>query len=265
MKNTKQPTYESNPSGKGNTSSGGLRLPACPNCGKRMNPLVAWLYKTKGEYCCPACGVCSNVVADPKTPGFGAVTVAISVVILLLFLFVFGGMNLLGMILLLVPFFLFTLLSPFLVRLQKMPSVPKSVKEQTPQHTTRPRVDPSNVNRYPPYPYPSSSHSTPRTPPPAYRQSSPTRQNSAARNPQARPIQNPSARAPQTRPPQSSYPSATRSAPVQQNRPPASTRPAGEKNAPSRPARTPTAQPKLFDTAEFGKRAPRDFSHYQDK
>ena len=66
MKNTKQPTYHSHPSGKGNTSSGGLRLPVCPNCGKRMNPLVAWLYKTKGEYCCPACGIHSNVVAIRK-------------------------------------------------------------------------------------------------------------------------------------------------------------------------------------------------------
>ena len=264
MKNTKQPTYHSHHSGKGNTSTGGLRLPVCPNCGKRMNPLVAWLYKTKGEYCCPACGIHSNVVADPKTPGFGAVAVAISVVILLLFLFVFGGINLLGILLILVPFFLFTLLSPFLVRLQKMPSVPQSVKEQIPQRPAHPRVDQRNINRYPPYSYPPSSRSVPRATPPAYRQSSPSRPNYTSRTSQARPAQNPAVRAPQARPPQHSSP-VIRSEPTAQNRPPVSSRPPASNHPPTRPSRTLSDRPKLFDTAEFGTRAPRDFSHYQDK
>ena len=157
-------------------------LPVCPQCGKRMNPLVAWLYKTKGEYRCPQCGCCSNVLADPKAVGFGLAAIAIGLVVLLLFIFL-GSVSVLA------------LLSPFLVRLQAI----------SPAREPAPRAGMPNQRQQP------------------------------------RQQQQPSRRPP-------------------------SARPGASQSGAARPQnRGSNARPKLFDTAEFGTRKPRDFSHYQDK
>ena len=59
----------SNP--KPSTSKFGL--PACPYCGKRLNPFVAWSYKSKGEFYCKKCGKYSNIGFSGMTVGAGFV------------------------------------------------------------------------------------------------------------------------------------------------------------------------------------------------
>ena len=169
-------------------------LPVCPQCGKRMNPLVAWLYKTKWEYRCPQCGCCSNVLADPKAVGFGLAAIAIGLVVLLLFIFL-GSVSVLALVLVILPFFVFALLSPFLVRLQAI----------SPAREPAPRAGMPNQRQQP-----RQQQQPSRRPPPA--------------------------------------------------------RPGASQSGAARPQnRGSNARPKLFDTAEFGTRKPRDFSHYQDK
>lgn len=264
-----------------------LGLPVCPYCGRRLNPFVAWLYKTKGEYRCPACSHFSNVIADRKTPVFGIVAVSLSLAVFLIFLFANGKVPLWGISLMVVPFFLFTLFAPFLVRLEKLPQTapkPERQKSRQPARQQRqlPRVTAPAPRPAPQHPEPRSRPPAPRTPPappkrePLSPYAHPASRPPQARNPQpARPTVPPS-QSPQRSPKPNLYPSmppapAPRSQQSQRGAPPAGSRPAPtgrpvQTNRPApRPGSTPNARPNLFDTAEFGKRAPRDFSGYQDK
>lgn len=277
-------------------------LPVCPHCGKRLNPLVAWLYKTKGCYACPACSKLSQVLADPKTPIFGIVAVVISLAIFLIFLFTNGKVPLWAISLLVAPFFLFTLLAPFLVRLKAFPKAPEPSAERAKRTGSRPGSSPRTLPRVTdsrPQPSPASRRpAASRTPPPARTHSipspSPERKASPYAHPASRPPQErnlapqkpvrstppPTASRPvqmnrppavpptASRPVQTNRPSAvppTASRPVQTNRPPAAPPTASRPVQTNRPGHKPNTRPNLFDTAEFGKRAPRDFSGYQDK
>ena len=99
--------------------SGGMGLPQCPHCGKRVNPFLAWGIKSKGEFECSKCGSYSNIRLAKGLYIAGLSAVILAGILLLVFLFT-GCMNLALLIFMLVPFAVFTVISPFFVRLQKI-------------------------------------------------------------------------------------------------------------------------------------------------
>lgn len=96
-----------------------FHLPKCPHCGKKISYPVAWKNKRQGEYICPKCGGICNITLDPLIylTAFLAVIAGVAV-------FVLGILNTVNFsfltpMLLILPFLLFFLTSPFFVRLKK--------------------------------------------------------------------------------------------------------------------------------------------------
>lgn len=125
-----------------------LKLPVCPHCGQKVGFVKAWFLKQEGEYRCSSCGGFSNVHLDSSAPVTGSVAVLLSVVIFLLFRFITGQMPFLGILAMAVPYLLFFLLAPFLVRLKK-PGVRK--KPQPPPQQQR-SAAPPHPRQSPPRP-----------------------------------------------------------------------------------------------------------------
>lgn len=96
-----------------------FRSPVCPFCGKKVNPLLTWSLKKQGEYQCSKCGKHSNIVLDPTVSLFGILAIFLSIVTLLIFKFFVGNVNLMCVILMILPFLFFNILTLFLVRLKK--------------------------------------------------------------------------------------------------------------------------------------------------
>ena len=97
----------------------GLHLPNCPHCGEKVGFAKSWFLKQEGEYRCPSCGGFSNVFLDAAAPFFGSVAVIVSVVIFLVFRIFTGSISLLGVAIMAIPYLLFFLIAPFLIRLRK--------------------------------------------------------------------------------------------------------------------------------------------------
>ncbi|QAT48289.1 hypothetical protein EQM14_00030 [Caproiciproducens sp. NJN-50] len=101
-----------------------FRKPRCPHCGDKIGLANAWVLKTQGEYLCPKCGGVSNIVLDRLLYLFAFLAILVSGVF-----FTLGFVGLLPLdiwliLLVLLPFLLFYLMSVFLVRLRK-PAVRK--------------------------------------------------------------------------------------------------------------------------------------------
>ena len=58
-----------------------IRLPQCPYCGKKVNPIVAWTLRTQGEFICPACGGVSNIAIEPAAKALGVLAAVVGVVL----------------------------------------------------------------------------------------------------------------------------------------------------------------------------------------
>lgn len=99
-----------------------FRKPRCPYCGKKIGLAKAWILRTQGEYLCPKCGGISNIVLDPGVYLFAFVAILVSAVFFTLALLGFLAFDLWLLLLVLLPFLLFYLVSVFLVRLKKPPS-----------------------------------------------------------------------------------------------------------------------------------------------
>lgn len=249
-------------------------LPRCPYCGKRLNPFVAWLYKTKGEYACPNCSKISSVTADSKVPIFGVVAIALSIIVFILFLIFDGKTPLWGVLIMVLPFLAFTMISPFLVRLEPE-RAPQKVKEpqRVPRRGPLPKVSQQRPAAAPPR-VPQQQNVPRQAPAPQRAQNSNPNPYShpASRPPESRGLNNNTARRPAQQPARGAQPNLFTPPPqrppvpgkgqpkVQTNRPPVGRQnPVPSKRTGANPS------PKLFDTAEFGKRSPKDFSGYQDK
>ena len=134
---------------------GGFGLPRCPHCGKRVNPFLAWGIKSKGEFECGNCGSYSNIRLTKFLYIAGLSAVIIAAILLLVFIFT-GCMNLVLLIFMLVPFAVFTVISPFFVRLQKIElpgqkrKGPPAKKQPAPPPASRPQQSrkPDNGRRY---------------------------------------------------------------------------------------------------------------------
>lgn len=93
--------------------------PRCPYCGKKVGLIGAWALRTQGEYLCPKCGGISNIVLDRSIYALAFLAILVSAVF-----FVLAFLNLLPfdlwlLLLVVLPFLLFYLISVFLVRLKK--------------------------------------------------------------------------------------------------------------------------------------------------
>lgn len=127
-----------------------FRSPVCPFCGKKVNPLLTWSLKKQGEYQCSKCGKHSNIVLDPTVSLFGILAIFFSIVTFLIFKFFVDDVNLLCVILMIIPFLIFNILTLFLVRLKK-PVFRKTAAEPPHQNPQSPRSadyhTPTNMQR----------------------------------------------------------------------------------------------------------------------
>ncbi len=106
-----------------------FRLPRCPYCGKKLNPLYSWYLKNQGEFLCPKCGGISNVILDPAAYIFGNGAVILALIGFLVTRIRGNVFDLMVLLWLVLPFFVFSVLCCFLVRLKK-PILRKKPVEQ---------------------------------------------------------------------------------------------------------------------------------------
>lgn len=103
----------------------------CPHCGKGINPIYAWSLKSKGEFQCKQCHGYSTIRVRKFLYLAGLAAVVIAAIMLLIF--IVTGCNLVWMLpCMLIPFFVFTVMSPFFLRFEKFTPPPKRDKVKTP-------------------------------------------------------------------------------------------------------------------------------------
>ena len=112
-----------------------IRLPQCPYCGKKVNPIVAWTLRTQGEFICPACGGVSNIAIDPAAKALGVLAAVVGVVLFGAGIVMGEGLPIVEILVIMAPFVLFSILSTFFVRLKK-PILRR--REKPAQRTARP-------------------------------------------------------------------------------------------------------------------------------
>ena len=112
-----------------------IRLPQCPYCGKKVNPIVAWTLRTQGEFICPACGGVSNIAIDPVAKALGVLAAVLGVVMFGAGIVMGEGLPIVEIFVIMAPFVLFSILSTFFVRLKK-PILRR--REKPAQRTARP-------------------------------------------------------------------------------------------------------------------------------
>lgn len=113
-----------------------FRKPRCPHCGDKIGLANAWALKTRGEYLCPKCGGISNVVLDRLLYLFAFLAILVSGVFFALGMIGLLSLDVWLILLVLLPFLLFYLMSVFLVRLKK-PAVKK--RAAPPDRRPKPR------------------------------------------------------------------------------------------------------------------------------
>ena len=96
-----------------------FRLPRCPYCGKKINPLYSWYLKNQGEFLCPKCGGISNIILDPAVYILGSAAVIVSLIGFLVTRIGGNVFNLTVFLWLVLPYFVFSVLCCFLVRRKK--------------------------------------------------------------------------------------------------------------------------------------------------
>jgi hypothetical protein len=115
-----------------------FQQPRCPYCGDKISLPSAWILKTQGEYLCPKCGGISNIVLDRACYLLAFLAILSSAVFFIVAFLHLAALNLWMVLLVVLPFFLFFLISVFLVRLRK----PELHRKQMPQ-----RPGPENSGR----------------------------------------------------------------------------------------------------------------------
>lgn len=97
-----------------------FHIPRCPYCGKKLSYLSAWAVKTQGEYRCKKCGGYSDVVLGQGLYVLSLIMTAAGAVCFLLAFIKIQELNLFSVLMVVIPFALFFLLSVFFVRLRKI-------------------------------------------------------------------------------------------------------------------------------------------------
>ena len=114
-----------------------FRKPRCPHCGHKVGLLKTWTLRTQGEYLCPQCGKISNIVLDRLIYLFSFLAITISAIFFFLGFIGILSLDIWMILLVLLPFLLFYLISVFLVRLNKPPvrkrPIPPGARYKRPQ------------------------------------------------------------------------------------------------------------------------------------
>lgn len=117
-----------------------FHIPRCPYCGKKLSYLSAWAVKTQGEYRCKKCGACSDVVLGQGLYVMSLLMTSAGAVCFLLAFLKIQELNLFSVLMVVIPFALFFLLSVFFVRLRKIEGgaePPRGVPRKVPQLAKR--------------------------------------------------------------------------------------------------------------------------------
>lgn len=117
-----------------------FHIPRCPYCGKKLSYLSAWAVKTQGEYRCKKCGGYSDVVLGQGLYVLSLLVTAAGAVCFILAFLKIEELNLFSVLMVVIPFALFFLLSVFFVRLRKIEGgaePPKGVPRKVPQLAKR--------------------------------------------------------------------------------------------------------------------------------
>lgn len=96
-----------------------FQKPRCPYCGRKISFPNAWFLKKQGEFLCPKCGGISNIVLDRVVYVLAFFTIFLTSIFFILAFFNIIQLNLWLILLIVIPYFLFFLISVFLVRLKK--------------------------------------------------------------------------------------------------------------------------------------------------
>jgi hypothetical protein len=124
-------------------------LPCCPYCGKKINPILAWGIKSKGEFGCPQCGGYSNIKLSRPIYWLGLMAVLAAGILLAIF-YITGCMHLQLLLCMLIPFFVFTAISPFFVYLQRIlpPGYRPTQQRQSRPGAPSPKTHPAAERRF---------------------------------------------------------------------------------------------------------------------
>lgn len=91
----------------------------CPYCNKKVNLFTTWALRREGEFHCPRCQGISNIVLDMRLSYISVGAAATSAVFFLIIRFLFSVEKLSALFFILIPIFIFYILSLFMVRLKK--------------------------------------------------------------------------------------------------------------------------------------------------
>ncbi|MDD3260986.1 MAG: hypothetical protein PHU79_03610 [Oscillospiraceae bacterium] len=112
------------------------KSPCCPYCGKRVNPLMAFVLKDQGEYRCTKCRGISNVHLNYAIYRLAVVLVLTSAAILLIEEIFIRRFSWYSPLLVFLPFLIFYLLSPFYVELRRPIIKRKPIGHRAPNSIT---------------------------------------------------------------------------------------------------------------------------------
>ncbi|MGN0518548.1 MAG: hypothetical protein ACI4II_07470 [Acutalibacteraceae bacterium] len=102
---------------KNKKKSGFFRLGRCPYCKSKVPYTKAFFERDNGEYICPDCDEVSNIYFIKRMNIVISIVSAIAVTVFILYLFFGNKASLLGATLVMIPFVLFFLMTPFFFRL----------------------------------------------------------------------------------------------------------------------------------------------------
>lgn len=90
----------------------------CPYCGKKVNPVISWGLRRRGEYRCPRCMGISNVFLSSAVP-FMALGAVVLGALILLYTMMLNPAPWWSVLAVLAPFVVFYLLCLFCVQLRR--------------------------------------------------------------------------------------------------------------------------------------------------
>lgn len=96
-----------------------LGRPVCPYCGKKVNFVVTWGLRRRGEYSCPRCHGISNVFLSGAVGASAFLAIATSAILMLCMIFLLQQPSWWSVLLVLAPYVIFYLISLFGVQLKK--------------------------------------------------------------------------------------------------------------------------------------------------
>lgn len=102
---------------KSKKKKGLFKLGRCPYCKSKVPYTKAFFERDNGEYTCPDCDEVSNIYFIKRMNIVISIVSVVAVTVFVLYLFFGNKASLLGAILVMIPFVLFFLMTPFFFRL----------------------------------------------------------------------------------------------------------------------------------------------------